>query len=302
MPSFYSDGLQFNYAIRGEGSYTLFFQHGIGGTIAQPFRFLLRTDDQDSESQAQPFRLAAFDFRAHGGTPLGDPRKLRIDQFADDLIAFMDHLETDVAVLGGISMGAAVALNTAARYPQRCLGLVLSRPAWLNGSMSTAAVAAYAEAAQLLEDSPSAESAFQQLQTSGIYRLLTAISPDAGKSLLGQVRCVISNPSLRESAIARLRSLPVGQSGLDLTTASTITVPTLIMATPNDPIHPPGFAEAFAGVIPRASLAKLAPKEVNDAPHIEEVNSHIVRFLDSLSFANGDRSIIARSLVMNRNC
>jgi len=297
MPSFYSDGLQFNYAIRGEGAYTFFFQHGIGGAIAQPLRFLLSADGRDGDSQAQPFRLALFDFRAHGKTPLGDPKKLRIDQFADDLIAFMDHLETDNAVLGGISMGAAVALNAAARYPQRCLGLVLSRPAWLNGSMSTAAVAAYTEAARLLEDNSSAESALQQLQTSGISRLITAISADAGNSLLGQVRCVVSDPSLREAAIARLRSLPMGQSGLDLITASGINVPTLIMATPDDPIHPPGFAEAFAGAIPRASLAKLAPKEVNDAPHIAEVNSHIVRFLDSLSINDRVESLTSNARV-----
>jgi pimeloyl-ACP methyl ester carboxylesterase len=282
MPSFYSDGLQFNYGIRGEGTHTFFFQHGIGGTIAQPFRFLVRADDHESASQAPPFRLAAFDFRAHGGTPVGDPKKLRIDRFADDLIAFMDHLETDRAVLGGISMGAAVVLSAAARYPQRCLGLVLSRPAWLNGSMSTTAVAAYTEAARLLQDASSPDSALRQLQMSDIYRELAAVSADAGNSLLGQVRCVVSDPSLREAAIARLRSLPAGQPGLDLSRASAVNVSTLIMATPNDPIHPVSFAEALAGAIPHASLVKLAPKEVNDAPHIEEVNSRIGPFLDSL--------------------
>jgi len=282
MPSFYSDGLHFNYATRGQGSHTFFFQHGIGGAIAQPFRFLIGADDDDSGCQAPRFRLAAFDFRAHGGTPVGDLKKMRIDQFADDLIAFMDHLETDIAVLGGISMGAAVALRAAERYPQRCLGLVLSRPAWLNGSMSTTAVAAYTEAARLLQDAPSLDSALRQLQMSDIYRELAALSADAGNSLLGQVRCVVSDPSLREAAIARLRSLPGDQSGLDLNSASAVKVSTLIMATPNDPIHPVSFAEALAGAIPNATLVKLAPKEVNDAPHIEEVNSRIVPFLDSL--------------------
>jgi len=194
----------------------------------------------------------------------------------------MDHLETDRAVLGGISMGAAVVLSAAARYPQRCLGLVLSRPAWLNGSMSTTAVAAYTEAARLLQDASSPDSALRQLQMSDIYRELAAVSADAGNSLLGQVRCVVSDPSLREAAIARLRSLPAGQPGLDLSRASAVNVSTLIMATPNDPIHPVSFAEALAGAIPHASLVKLAPKEVNDASHIEEVNSRIGPFLDSL--------------------
>ena len=73
--------------------------------------------------------------------------------------------------------------------------------------------------------------------------------------------------------------LPTDQSGLDLETAAAVDVPTLIMATPNDPIHPLSFAHALARAIPRASFVELAPKELNDAPHIEEVNSRIGQFL-----------------------
>src|SRR5271165_6203503 len=40
MASFYSDGLQFTYATRGLGPSTFFFQHGIGGTHAQPLRLI----------------------------------------------------------------------------------------------------------------------------------------------------------------------------------------------------------------------------------------------------------------------
>jgi pimeloyl-ACP methyl ester carboxylesterase len=288
MASFYSNGLQFSYATRGLGANTFFFQHGIGGTLAQPFRFLLRSDGEESNVDKEPgvrerkFRMAAFDCRAHGATPLGDPEKLRIDIFADDLVVFMDHLQITTAVLGGISMGAAVALSAALRYPERCIALVLSRPAWLNGSMSSQAIAAYAEAARLLKDEPSPESALQKLEKSDIYRAINEQCADAGKSLLGQVRCVVLDPNLREAAVARLQYLPTGQSGLDLQSAAAVDVPTLIMATPNDPIHPLTFAHALAGAIPHASFVKLEPKQLNDGPHIEEVNSRIVQFLDSV--------------------
>jgi pimeloyl-ACP methyl ester carboxylesterase len=288
MASFYSDGLQFNYATRGLGANTFFFQHGIGGTLAQPFRFLLRSDGEESNVDKEPgvrerkFRMAAFDCRAHGATPLGDPEKLRIDIFADDLVAFMDHLQIKTAVLGGISMGAAVALSAALRYPERCIALVLSRPAWLNGSMSSQAIAAYAEAARLLKDEPSPEGALQKLEKSDIYRAINEQCADAGKSLLGQVRCVVLDPNRREAAVARLQYLPTGQSGLDLQSAAAVEVPTLIMATPNDPIHPLSFAHALAGAIAHASFVKLEPKQLNDGPHIEEVNSLIVQFLDSV--------------------
>ena len=288
MASFYSDGLQINYATRGLGANTFLFQHGIGGTLAQPFRFLLRSDGEESNVDKEPgvrerkFRMAAFDCRAHGATPLGDPEKLRIDIFADDLVAFMDHLQIKTAVLGGISMGAAVALSAALRYPERCIALVLSRPAWLNGSMSSQAIAAYAEAARLLKDEPSPEGALQKLEKSDIYRAINEQCADAGKSLLGQVRCVVLDPNQREAAVDRLQYLPTGQSGLDLQSAAAVEVPTLIMATPNDPIHPLSFAHALAGAIPHASFVKLEPKQLNDGPHIEEVNSLIVQFLDSV--------------------
>ena len=78
-------------------------------------------------------RLIGMDFRGHGETrPLGDEAKLRIECLADDLVALLDHLEIDRAVVGGISLGAAVSANLALRHPERVLGLVLSRPAWID--------------------------------------------------------------------------------------------------------------------------------------------------------------------------
>jgi len=76
--------------------------------------------------------------------------------------------------------------------------------------------------------------------------------------------------------------LPAGQSGLDLQSSAAVRVPTLIMATPNDPIHPLYFAHALAVSIPHASFVKLEPKQLNDGPHSEEANSRIVQFLDSV--------------------
>jgi len=287
MASFYSDGLQFHYATRGAGPETFLFQHGIGGSHLQPLRFLQPINEQGSgidrqHTCCQQLRIAAFDFRAHGRTPVGDPQKLRLDTFADDLAAFMDHLQVESAVLGGISMGAAVALNAALRYPQRCVALVLSRPAWLNGSMSATAIAAYREAAKYLKEELSPERALQRLENSEIYRAVVIQSADAGKSLLGQVRCVVSDPSLREAALARLQHLPSGQPGVNLACAVAVSVPTMVLATPSDPIHPLSYARSLAATIPGALYVELAPKQMDDAPHVREVNAHLVKFLNSV--------------------
>ena len=287
MASFYSDGLQFHYATRGPGPDTFFFQHGIGGSHVQPLRFLQSISNEGSPIEGErtcipQLRLAAFDFRAHGRTPVGDPGKLRLDIFADDLIAFMDHLLVERAVLGGISMGAAVALNAASRYPQRCIALVLSRPAWLEGSMCSTAIAAYTEALKCLREEPLPQNALQKLENSHIYQEVARQSADAAKSLLGQVRCVISEPSLREAALARLHYLPSGQPGVDLTCAATINVPTLVLTTTNDPIHPRSYARSLAARIPGALYVELAPKQLDESPHIGEVNAHLVKFLVSI--------------------
>jgi pimeloyl-ACP methyl ester carboxylesterase len=288
MAWFCSDNLRFNYATRGSGPKTFFFQHGIGGTLVQPLRFLQRIDEQGSGVDKpgacliQQLRLAAFDFRAHGRTRPGDRQKLRLDIFADDLIAFMDHLQVKSAVLGGISMGAAVALNAVVRYPERCVALVLVRPAWLNGSMCATAVAAYREVVKYLAEEVSPEIALQKLERSDIYRAVVQQSADAGKSLLGQVRCVVSDPSLREAALARLSHLPGGQPSIDLPKLAALSVPTLVLATPNDPIHPLSYAQSLAATIPAALYVELAPKRLDDAPHIHEVNTQLVSFLERM--------------------
>ncbi len=75
------------------------------------------------EPQAQAlseagFRVVVPDLRGYGESEAGDlPGSM--DLFADDLIALMDHLGIDRAVVGGMSMGGYVLLNLLARYPQR---------------------------------------------------------------------------------------------------------------------------------------------------------------------------------------
>ena len=288
MAFFISDGLRFEYTSRGLGTTTFFFQHGIGGTQAQPLRFLNPFDREGSGTQRaffQQVRLVTFDFRAHGRTPVGDPEKLRLDVFADDLVALMSYLQVERAVLGGISMGAAVALNTALRYPERCIALVLSRPAWLNGSMCPTAIAAYKEVIKCSEQEPSPERALETLERSDIYGVIVRQSADAGRSLLGQLRCVVSDPSFRAAVLARLHHLPSGQPDDDLQRATAMDVPTLVLAAPGDPIHPLSYARELATAIPGSTYIELAPKQVDDGQHVKEVNACLLRFLSDLRCA-----------------
>ena len=70
------------------------------------------------------WRFIAPDLRGFGDSPLGKGA-LTMDAHADDMIALLDHLDIDQAVVCGMSMGGYVALSMVKRYPDRVRALVL---------------------------------------------------------------------------------------------------------------------------------------------------------------------------------
>lgn len=71
------------------------------------------------------FRAITVDIRGHGESEVGDGQ-YSIEFFVDDLIALLDHLKIDKAILCGLSMGGYIALRTIERHPERVRALVLS--------------------------------------------------------------------------------------------------------------------------------------------------------------------------------
>lgn len=68
-------------------------------------------------------RIFALDLPGHGQSE-GVGRH-SVDEYAEDVIAFMKALKIRAAVLVGISMGSAIALAVALKYPKKVLGLGL---------------------------------------------------------------------------------------------------------------------------------------------------------------------------------
>lgn len=71
------------------------------------------------------YRVIAVDTRGHGGSPRGTA-PFTLGQFADDLAAFMDERNIDLAHILGFSDGANIALLFALAYPGRARSLVLN--------------------------------------------------------------------------------------------------------------------------------------------------------------------------------
>ena len=149
--------------------------HGLGGDIDQPGGLA---------GGLPGVRLITLDFRGHGQTqPLGAEEKISIRQFADDVAALLDELRIEKAVVGGISLGAAVALRFALDYPARIRALVLSRPAWLEGP-NPQNRRIFAEIAGLIRRYGPAEGK-ARFRESDTYAEVCNQSSDGAKSLLG---------------------------------------------------------------------------------------------------------------------
>jgi pimeloyl-ACP methyl ester carboxylesterase len=263
MATFHHDGLAFHHLDVGQGI-PFFFQHGLGGDVQQPAGLF---------RPPPGIRFLSFDCRAHGQTrPMGDEARVSISAFADDLLALMEHLDLKRAVVGGISMGAAVALNFALRHPDRVMGLVLSRPAWLDRPREENA-RIYALIASLIR-MHGAQRGLLAFEETGEYRETLASSPDAAASLIAQ----FEGPRAEE-VVVRLERIPADAPCRDLRSLEGIRTPALVLANRQDPIHPYEYGETLARMIRGAELHELTPKSVSRERHAEEVQALIGRFL-----------------------
>lgn len=88
--------------------------HGAGGNYSTWPPQIRRLADE---------RIYALDLPGHGLSQ-GIGRR-SIHKYADDVLAFMKALKIRAAVLAGISMGSAIALTLALKYPRKVVGLAL---------------------------------------------------------------------------------------------------------------------------------------------------------------------------------
>ncbi len=120
---------------------TIVLGHGFGGS-ARNFRAQAR-------GLAAHLRVVRFDARGHARSEApDDPAAYRPDAFVADVARVLDQVGAPTAVVGGLSMGAGIALRFALAHPRRTRALVLaSFPASRGTVGSLGAVAeAFADA------------------------------------------------------------------------------------------------------------------------------------------------------------
>jgi pimeloyl-ACP methyl ester carboxylesterase len=117
------NGLELYYEVHGSGGTPLVLLHGAFSAIGTSFGVVL-------PGLAAGRQVIAVDLQGHGHTADID-RPLRTETMADDVAALIQHLNIAPADVMGYSMGSAVALNMAIRYPQIVRKAVLISTSYL---------------------------------------------------------------------------------------------------------------------------------------------------------------------------
>ena len=259
---FHRGGIALRYVDVGEGA-PVIFQHGLGGDAAQVAEVF---------PDAPPSRRITLECRAHGGSQSGPRTGLSIATFADDVAALAADRGVNRAVVGGISMGAAISLRLAVTRPDLVSALVLSRPAWMFAPAPDN-MQPIALVAELLRKHalPIAREVFEQ---SDVARRLARDAPNNLVSLRGFF--ANHDPATRA---ALLGSIARDGPGVTESEARAIAVPTMVIGTTEDTIHPLYFAEALAGMIPGAAFVRITSKSVDPARHAAEFRAVLSEFL-----------------------
>lgn len=219
-------GSTLHVVVEGEGP-PLLYLHGLTsrGRVAR-------------QEAPRGFRLATYDQRGHGsGTPFTDPAAYAIDELSADALSVLDALGWDNAAVGGTSMGAAVALRLALGAPDRVERLLLAGPAFGDTDNP--------EGRERIEQMAAL---FDQFEPSEAIAALKAGMLEQGmppEATLAIDAWIEHDPN---ALVVAMRSVCAWEPFPDLEVLRTLTMPVLVVAWPDDPIHPLGLAERIVSL------------------------------------------------------
>jgi pimeloyl-ACP methyl ester carboxylesterase len=262
---FERQGVSLRYRDTGEGRAVL-FQHGLGGDEAQVANIF-------PENAA---RRITLECRGQGGSSFGPAGGESIARFACDVEQLADELGITEPVLGGISMGAAIALRLAVRSALRPSGLVLARPAWIAAS-APPNMAAYGIVGDLIQHMPMGQ-AREQFAESDVAIRLSHEAPDNLASLLG----FFDRPEPQRFG-RLLSAIAQDGPGVSEEEIAALRLPTLIIGHGIDHVHPLGYAQHLAHLIASARLVEITPKAKDPAAYAADFRSALLSFLGELS-------------------
>jgi pimeloyl-ACP methyl ester carboxylesterase len=259
--------LRLSYVDALRGSTPVLLQHGLCGSAMQ-------TAEAFPDDPA--LRLLTLECRGHGASSLGAPEDISIASFADDVIALIEALQLAPVILGGISMGAAIALRIAVRRPELVRALLLVRPAWVTDA-APANMRPNAEVGELLRRHvpERARVLFEQSRTA---QQLAHDAPDNLASLRG-----FFDRRPQPATAELLSCISADGPGVSADEIQALTVPALVVGSQLDAIHPLAHAVRLAAWLPQAEFVEITPKSVSREAYLRDLHTALATFIHQVS-------------------
>jgi pimeloyl-ACP methyl ester carboxylesterase len=215
-------------------------------------------------------RVITVDLLGHGESDRPrDMWRYSMTSFGAQIVALMDHLRIEQAVVMGTSLGANAALEIAATAPERLRGMVIEMPVLDNGLLPSALTFT-----PILVALTFGEPAMKLLARAARVvprRLL----PHYGNVLLDLIR---QEPG---PGGALLQGLFFGRIAPHRSERHTFQAPTLVLGHHRDPVHPFSDAGMLAEELPNGQLLE-ANSIVELRLHPERLTDEIASFLDEV--------------------
>jgi pimeloyl-ACP methyl ester carboxylesterase len=213
-------------------------------------------------------RIVTLDLRGHGRSDRSpDMWHYGMGFFARDVIALLDHLGVDQAVVGGTSLGANVTLEVAAAAPERLRGMLVEMPV-LDNALLACAVAFTPLMVALTIGEPVMDAVSRLTRRIPENRV-----PWAVNVLLDTVR---QEPA---PSAAVLQGVFSGRTAPHRSERRTLTTPALVIGHHRDPVHPFSDAGLLAEELPNVRLIEAnSILELRVAP--DRLTDEIADFID----------------------
>lgn len=254
------DGRTLAYETRGEGEHTVVLLHGLllSKKMHRPLAKALAE---------RGYRVVSLDLLGHGDSDKpADMTEHSMSLYGEQVLALLDHLEVEQAVVFGTSLGANTTLELAAIAPERVRGMVIEMPV-LDSAMIGAGVAFLPFMVLMQVAEPLLKT------TSWIARRIPT-------ERLWPLDMVMDWPRDEPApSLAVLQGLFFGRIAPPKAVRRTLTPPALVIGHPNDPVHPFTDSDELVRELPDARLLE-AESIIELRLRPERLTGEIAAFVD----------------------
>jgi pimeloyl-ACP methyl ester carboxylesterase len=235
---FFCDGHRLEYTEYGAGDRWVVLVHGqlMPRRMHQPLARRLA---------ASGAHVVAVDLLGHGRSDRPeDPLLYSMTAFAEQVVALLDAVGADQAVVGGTSLGANVSLEVATIAPERVRGLIVEMPVLDNAV--EAGILAFAPLLFVSRFLPAAVTAVRLAARSvprGIVPFWTGVALDTLSQRPGAMAAAIHG-----IFFGRVAPSSKQRRGIE--------VPVMVVGHEHDPIHPAADAAMLADELPQAEFVQ----------------------------------------------